>query len=380
MPNLMILLKPASGICNLNCQYCFYYDVMNRREIESYGFMSLETLEQVVKRAFEYVEHSVTFTFQGGEPTLIGLPFYQELIRLVEQYNSKNIRVSYAIQTNGIKIDKSWAEFFKKHNFLVGLSMDGPKEIHDINRTDALRNGTFLKVDKAGKLLTQYGVDINVLCVVSKNVAKHPTRVYEFFKKNHYTYLQFIPCLDALGEKSGMKKYSLLPKDYGQFLCQLFDLWYRDFKNGIRISIRMFDNLLSMLLGYPPESCDMYGQCSMNAVIEGDGAVYPCDFYVLDEWNMGNINDIGFEELKTKSNGRQFVELSLEKDHKCRSCEFFCICRSGCRRHKEPMLDGKPGINYFCDSYKTFYTYTLPRFNEIAGIIYREIKRKQSFE
>ncbi|MHB8129095.1 MAG: anaerobic sulfatase maturase [Mobilitalea sp.] len=374
MPNQTILIKPASGICNLNCQYCFYYDVMNHREVKSHGFMSLDTLEQIVKKAFEYADQFVAFAFQGGEPTLIGLPFYERFIEYVEKYNNTKIKVSFSLQTNGINIDQTWAIFFKQHRFLIGLSMDGPKEIHNLNRMDSSRNGTFHKVSKASQILAKEGVDVNVLCVVSKNIAKHPVSVYQYFMKNHFNYIQFIPCLDPLSEKPGTHKYSLLPEDYGQFLCEIFDQWYQDFKKGNHISIRMFDNILHILLGFPPESCDMNGQCSVNPVIEGDGAVYPCDFYVLDEWCLGNINEHGFEELKTHSAGQHFVDSSLQKEEECLSCEFLTICRTGCRRHKEPRIDAKPAMNYFCSSYKKFYLYTLPRFKEIAGIINRNIK------
>jgi len=374
--NLSILIKPASGLCNLNCQYCFYYDVMKHREVKSHGFMTENTLEQIVKRAFDYANRSVTFVFQGGEPTLVGLPFYHKLIEFVELYNSNKIQVFYSIQTNGMNIDQDWAAFFKKNHFLIGLSMDGPKEIHDCNRTDALRNGTFQRVNKASQILSRYQVEVNVLCVVSKNVAKHPMSVYQFFKKNKYRYLQFIPCLDELEEEPGTKKYSLLPEDYGQFLCDVFDLWYQDFKNDVRISIRMFDNIISILLGYPPESCDMFGQCSINAVIEGNGAVYPCDFYVLDEWFMGNINDMSFHELKDQSAAKRFVESSLQNNSECRNCKFVNLCRTGCRRHREQMAEGGLSKNYFCSSYQQFYEHTLPRWKEIAGIISKEMQNQ----
>ena len=351
----------------MNCQYCFYYDVMNHRELKNYGFMSEETLEQIVKRAFEYADQSVTFAFQGGEPTLIGLEFYEKLIQYVKKYNVNKIKTDFSLQTNGLKVDQGWADFFKKHNFLIGLSLDGPKETHDRNRLDPLRKGTFLRVNKTGQLLIKTGVDVNVLCVVSKSIARHPAAVYRFFKKNNYKFMQFIPCLDALGEKPGINDYSLNPEDYGDFLCDLFDLWYQDLKNGTQISIRMFDNIVQMFLGYPPESCDLVGHCSINAVIEGDGKVYPCDFYVLDEWCLGNININSFDELKEHSNGKQFVESSRKEEPECQSCKFYSICRTGCRRHKEPVINGKLSKNYFCSAYQNFYNYTMTRFIEIAN-------------
>ncbi|MDF2541309.1 MAG: anaerobic sulfatase maturase [Herbinix sp.] len=366
MPNQTILIKPVSGSCNLNCDYCFYYDVMNHRAVKNYGFMTLESLEQIVIKSFQYADQFVGFAFQGGEPTLAGLPFYEKLMEYIHKYNTRNIAVSLSMQTNGIAIDREWAEFFKKNNFLIGISMDGPKEIHNLNRKDRSGEGSFLKVQRAVQILTHQGVEFNVLCVVTKDVAQHATKVYQFYKRNRIQYIQFIPCLDDFDERQEVKSYTLLPEDYGKFLCNLFDLWYQDFKRGERISIRMFDNILFMLLGEPPESCDMNGVCSANAVIEGDGSVYPCDFYVLDQYLLGNIHDHGFEELKSCKVASDFVSSSNGMDAKCKGCKFLYLCRTGCRRHKVSNDQDTIGKNYFCSSYEMFYEYTLSRFREVA--------------
>ncbi len=370
MPNQTILIKPSSGNCNMNCKYCFYYDVMDNREVKSYGFMSLETLENIVKEAFDYADNFIGFAFQGGEPTLSGLSFFESFIEFVNKYKTKNVQVSFSMQTNGLIIDENWAEFFKKNNFLIGLSIDGTKDIHDNNRLDKTGNGTFSRAFKTASLLTKYEVDFNILSVVSKNVAKHPMKIYDFYKKNNFQYIQFIPCLDELGEMN-VKNYSLTPKDYGDFLCQLFDLWYKDIIAGKQVSIRMFENIVQMLIGYPPESCDMQGICSVNAVIESDGSVYPCDFYVLDEWNLGNINNCTFEALKTNELGRKFVNDSIEKPNKCQKCEYINICRAGCRRNYI-NIDGEYQ-NYFCESYKAFYGYTIKRFRELAFMVSKSL-------
>jgi len=370
MPNQAILIKPASGGCNMNCKYCFYYDVTSNREVENYGFMTLETLEMIVKKALDYTTDYVTFIFQGGEPTLVGLNFYKKFIEFVNQYNTKKIKVTYAIQTNGYKIDDNWARFFHSHQFLVGLSMDGPKSIHDLNRLDHKHIGTFRKVKLTADLFTKHQVAFNILSVVNRAVAKHPIKVYNFFKKNGYAYLQFIPCLDEFGTTPGQAKHSLTPEDYGNFLCQIFDLWYEDFMKKNYTSIRFFDNLIQIILGYPPESCDMVGTCSINTVIEADGSVYPCDFYVLDQWKIGNILEDTFEEIKSHKNGQQFIHDSLTLHDTCKTCDFFPICRNGCRRHRE--LGGTQlGLNYFCVAYKKFYPYAYPRLQEVAHIVAR---------
>ncbi|GMQ61152.1 anaerobic sulfatase maturase [Vallitalea maricola] len=366
MPPLTTLIKPASGNCNLRCKYCFYYDVMNSREVKNYGIMSEETLEQLVKKAFEFAEGQVTFAFQGGEPTMASLDFFKKFIVLVKKYNTNNIKLNNALQTNGIVIDEEWARFFHDNEFLIGLSMDGYKDIHNYYRVYPNGEGTFNKVLKTTKLFDKYDVQYNILCVVNKHIAKHGRKVYNFYKKQGFKFLQFIPCLDEIGEEPGRNPYSLTPKDYEIFLKNIFDLWYEDFVSGNGISIRMFDNILQIIMGYEPESCDMRGHCSVSSVIEADGSIYPCDFYVLDEWKLGNVVDAGFDEIFKSERAIDFIKESINTDPECQKCEFYRICRGGCKRHKEPKIDGKYTKNYFCNAYKEFYKYTLPRFIEVA--------------
>jgi uncharacterized protein len=366
MPPLTTLIKPASGNCNLRCKYCFYYDVINNREVKSYGMMSEETLEKIVKKSFDYAEGIVVFAFQGGEPTLASLDFYKKLIELEKKYNKNNIEVRNALQTNGMVIDDDWAKFFHDNKFLIGLSIDGYKDIHNYYRINPKGEGSFNRVLKTAKIFDKYDVMYNVLCVVNKHVAKHGRKVYNFYKKQGFKYLQFIPCLDEIGEKPGQNAFSLTPKDYGIFLKNIFDMYYEDYMNGNGISVRMFDNILQIVLGYEPESCDMRGHCSANSIIEADGSVYPCDFYVLDEWKLGNINDNSFEEMLKSETAKNFVKESVNTDPECRECKYYRVCRGGCKRHKEPKIDGKYTKNYFCSAYKEFYKYSLPRFVEMA--------------
>ncbi len=298
MNAVSVMIKPSSSGCNLGCKYCFYYDVAANREHKSFGFMNDETLENLIMKTFKDVTHQVTFAFQGGEPTLIGLDYFRKFIDLVAEYNTDRIPINYAIQTNGTLLDDEFCDFLGKHKFLVGLSMDGPKEIHDLNRLDQNRKGTFKLVDRAAKLLNKHSVDFNILTVVTKGNATHVHKIYSYFKKQKYNYMQFIPCINDFNDPVP-KPYSLTPEIYGKFLVDLFDLWYDDIKSGRQVSIRMFDNYVQMMLGMPPESCDMNGFCSVNAIVEADGSIYPCDFYVLDQWKLGNINESGLEELTT---------------------------------------------------------------------------------
>lgn len=282
MPPVNLLIKPASSMCNMRCKYCFYADVSKNWKTEFYGMMNEDTLEILVKRVFEYATGYAGFAFQGGEPTLAGFGFYRNLIALQERYNTRKIPVYNSIQTNGFGLNEEWAKFFADHHFLVGLSMDGIKEAHDALRLDAQGSGTYEAVAKSAALLERFGVPFNILCVVNHFVARHPQKVYQNLKK--YRYLQFIPCLDSFeGEK---ENYSLSSSRYGEFLKATFDLYYRDFLSGNYVSVRNFDNYIRMLQGYPPESCGMNGICSCQFVVEGDGSVFPCDFYVLDRWKL----------------------------------------------------------------------------------------------
>lgn len=366
MPPLNLLIKPASGNCNLRCKYCFYNDISENREIHNYGMMDIDTLEVLVKKAFNYAEHVCTFAFQGGEPTLVGLDFFKKLVGFVNKYNTKKIQVNYALQTNGMVIDDEWAMFLANHNFLIGLSLDGPKEIHDANRIDAKSKGSHKTVMNTVHLFEKHKVEYNILFVVNAYVARHAKKIYNYFKKNNFKYLQYIPCLDPLNESPGEHQYSLTPEKYTQFLKNLFDVWYDDIRKGNRVSVRTFDNYVGMFMGYRPEACGMIGECDCQFVVEADGGVYPCDFYVIDEWYLGNLKEKGFEELRNSDEATRFVEMSRYIDPKCKGCKWFGLCRGGCRRNREPFKENRPTLNYYCSSFMEFFDYAAPRMQELA--------------
>ena len=369
MANVNILIKPASGMCNLRCKYCFYYSIAGNREVESYGIMTKETLETIVKKGIEYSDTICGFTFQGGEPTLTGIKFYEELIELQNKYNKKNIKIHNAIQTNGTLIDEEWAKFFKKNNFLVGLSLDGYNDVHNLNRIGLNGKDTFNDVMKTVRLFNKYKVEYNILYVVTSNTARHAHKIYDFFRANRFKYIQFIPCLDPIGEEQGNQNYSLKSKDMENFLKITFDRWYEDFINDEYISIRYFDNLVSMIMGERPESCSMVGQCSCNLVIEADGGVYPCDFYVLDKWRLGNINDKEIEEIRNSQKASEFVKNSIQIPMECTLCKWQYLCRGGRRREREDYKNNKLGVNYYCLAYRNFFEYSYDRLVKVARSI-----------
>lgn len=371
MPAASILIKPASANCNMDCKYCFYKCLSSHREEYSKGFMKEETLETLVREAIAYADGSLTFAFQGGEPTLAGRDFFQKAVELQQKYNNKKLQIENTIQTNGLLIDEKWARFLGEHRFLVGLSLDGPKKMHDRYRKDAAGQDTFARIMHSVQLLEQYHVDYNVVTVVTNDTAKQASFLYKFWKRNHYPFVQFIPCMDEIKRQDGTQErsiYAVEPEQYGKFLCELFDLWYADFAAGETMDIRMFSNLAQMAAGYPAEECGMNGCCNCYFVVEGDGSVYPCDFYCMDEWKLGTVND-GFVQMKTSEKAKAFVEASRPVCATCQECPHFSLCRGGCRRWREPFVDGKPGLNQLCSAYRMFFAHAAERMERLGVYI-----------
>lgn len=323
--------------------------------------MALETAQALIRAAAEAVGSGgmVQFTFQGGEPTLAGLDFFRAFLSMEKQY--PGVRFSHSLQTNGMHVNGEWADFLRENRFLVGLSVDGTKQIHDRNRVDASGSGSWSRVTGALALLDAAKVETNLLCVVTAAAAKTPQKVYASMKNLGNHPLQFIPCLDPMENRRGGESYSLTPALYGRFLCSLFDCWYRDWKTGYYVSIRTFDDYLRILMGQPPSACAASGSCGSYLTAEADGSLYPCDFYVLDNWRIGNIRDMSALEALTSPIARQFVEESHIRPAKCRSCQWFPICRGGCKRDWTAAHE-----NYYCEAFRVFFPYAFPRLREAA--------------
>ncbi|MEG0942561.1 MAG: anaerobic sulfatase maturase [Angelakisella sp.] len=368
MPPVNLLIKPASGLCNIRCKYCFYADVMENREMQSYGIMSYETLEHIIRRTFSYATGEVTFAFQGGEPTMAGLNFFEKAVSLTKQYNTKQLSVHFSLQTNGIVIDDEWAGFFAENKFLLGLSLDGIKDTHDLYRIDSDGQGTYKIVMHTAQILNRHKVDYNILTVVTAQVADKIGKIYNFYRSSGFKYQQYIPCLDPLGEERGKYPHSLTPEKYEYILKTLFDCWYNDIIRGKFVYNRYFENLIGMLLRQAPESCGMIGHCSKQLVVEADGSVYPCDFYVLDQYKIGNLITDSYEEIERKRDAIGFVSQSEAVELKCKACKWYSICRGGCRRDRDQM-DGTLGVSYYCSAYGAFFEYAMPRLEKVAQMI-----------
>ncbi len=361
MVPVSFLIKPASSLCNMGCNYCFYHDIADHRSTVKASIMGEPVRDRLIEEALRTAQGGpVTFAFQGGEPTLAGLDFFRDFVTEVTKHNRYQSQIAYALQTNGLVIDSSWADFFHKNNFLIGLSVDGTQSIHDSLRKDRKDQGTYERVLETAHIFDTHKVEYNILTVVTPLLARQIDTIYTDYKGKGFRYLQFIPCLDPTSQDGD--DYSISSQEYGAFLIELFDLWYSDIMKNDGVSIRFFDNLLGMYLGYRPESCDMVGTCSIQKVVESDGSVFPCDFYTQDKDVIGNILTDSIEKLHTNRRSRKFLQNSRDLPDSCGGCTFVQVCRNGCQRHR----DGNTHINRYCAAYKAFYTHAEEKFKSLA--------------
>lgn len=337
MKDLSFLIKPASSMCNMCCQYCFYRDVSKRRETASYGLMSSDTANRLIAAVAEDTcpGDRLTFAFQGGEPTLAGLDFYRCFFRTARELLPQN-SVSFSLQTNGLILDRAWCSLLREYDVLMGLSMDGGPQFHNAYRLDSAGRGTYSRVHAAMKLMERFGIRFNILCVLTAQTARHPAAIWNWLKKEGVRYVQFIPCLDELGSYSSVP-WALTPSRLCSFYRQLFPLWQRYLEEGHFISVKLFDDLINQYLLGQVTACGMGGHCTIQYVVEANGDVFPCDFYVLDEYRMGSILDSRPSELSP--NGQVFLaDWQCRTEEKpCWSCSYRNTCGGGCKRQLSSM-------------------------------------------
>ena len=363
MDTVSVLIKPASGRCNLRCKYCFYEDVSGLRSEQDLGLMTEETLEELVRQAMELADRRVSFAFQGGEPMLRGLAFYEKFMELEKKYQKPGVLAEHSIQTNGTLIDEAWAVFFRENRFLVGISLDGTRSLHDMNRVDVKGKGTWAAVERALRLLEKKQVEYNILCVITGAAARRGQAIYQSLTGLGCRYLQFIACLDPMEEERGQRPFSLTPERYGTFLKTVFDLWYRDWEQGNYVSVRLFDDYVHLLAGRPASACASNGVCGQYFVAEGDGSIYPCDFFVLDEYRMGKLEEQTLAELADSPAAREFCTCGRGAPEECTGCRWLPLCGGGCRR--DWIGNSR---NYHCAALKSFFEYAYPRLEHIARL------------
>lgn len=362
MKEVSFLIKPASSLCNLRCIYCFYMDEAEMRSQNSYGIMRDETMHRLIEQACSLDVEQINFCFQGGEPTVAGCEYFHKFINHVNKVN-QNKKITYAIQTNGTLINQEWISIFKENDFLVGISLDGFVQNHDFFRKDANQEGTFDRIINNIKLLEDAGINYNILTVLTRRLAQRPNQLFDFYMKYNFKYVQLIPCLPSLESNSIMDRQALRPRDFSEFYKKFFDRWFDEYVDGNYISVTLFDNLIPMYKGLAPSQCGMLGKCQLQMVVEGDGSIYPCDFYVLDTYKCGNINENSLDEIMHAKAAKKFLGYKRELCKECKNCSFINMCHGNCRRLSACYYNEN-----YC-GYKDFLQYTYSRMNEIARTI-----------
>ena len=381
-PAYHVLAKPTGAVCNLDCTYCFFLS----KEMLYPGSrfrMADELLETYIQQLVEsHRTPEVTVAWQGGEPTLMGLDFFKLSIEYAEKYKKSHQTISYSIQTNGTKLDDDWCAFFKEHNFLVGLSVDGPREMHDTYRVDKGGAGSFDQVMRGWEYLTKHDVDYNILCTVHAANADHPLDVYHFFRDELKTeFIQFIPIIERAtegtlplanegwGERSRdirslyVSKGHLVTErtvkagQYGNFLNSIFDEWVR--RDVGKVYVQIFDVALGSWYGAPPSLCIFSPTCGNALALEHNGDLYSCDHFVEPDYLLGNIQETNMIELVASDQQRKFGQDKLDSlPQYCLDCEVRFACHGGCPKNRFiDTPDGEPGLNYLCAGYKSFFNH-----------------------
>jgi uncharacterized protein len=362
-----LLIKPASALCNLDCAYCFYLD----RETDPYAGlparrMSPETLDRLVSGFLAYSYPNSTFAFQGGEPTLCGLSFFERLVELQVHHGRPGQNVSNAMQTNGMFIDDAWCRLFKEYNWLIGISIDGPEAMHDLYRRNRGGAGTWRRVVQSIELMKKQKVEFNVLCVLSQANVHKSREVYKFFRSLGVDNLQFIP-LSEFGPEGQAHPFTVTPQEYGRFLVETFDLWWPHRRN---MRIRFFDNLAEALAGQMPGACTMQQSCDSYAVVEYNGDVYPCDFFVENTWKLGNLNEDSFDTIARRRLRMDFAKKKAIRHPACDACEYETLCWRGCPHTRRAKNGSFEDLDYFCESYRMLYAKAVrPLETEVRKIL-----------
>jgi uncharacterized protein len=390
-----LLAKPSGSACNLGCGYCFYLEKAHLYPGSAPHRMSRDTLEAYVR---DYIGAqpgpSVSFGWQGGEPTLLGIGFFREAVELQRRYaGGKSIENGF--QTNGVLIDDDWAEFLAREKFLVGISIDGPREMHDAHRTDKGGRPTFDRVMSGLSALKRHGVDFNTLTSVHSANSRHPKEVYRFLREIGSRFLQFIPIVEraaapgaaapglrlapppddpeARGLEDRATPWSVAPEDYGRFLCAVFDEWVG--RDVGRVFVGAFESALANWMGLPPGTCVFHRDCGRALVLEHNGDVYSCDHYVYPAYRLGNLHETPLAELADSPAQIRFGQAkSATLPLSCRKCPVGFACRGECPKHRFlRAIDGEPGLNYLCAGYWRFFRHIDSAMLTMAELLRREL-------
>jgi uncharacterized protein len=361
-----VMWKTVSDDCNLACDYC-YYSACGGRPGPGRARIDDALLEKAIRFYMEQSRGSIGFAWQGGEPLLAGLAFFEKVVALQAHYAPPNTRIGNALQTNGTLIDEDWARFFKRYNFLVGVSVDGPKEIHDSHRVTATGKGSFDLVMRKLAPLREHEVDFNILTVIHAGNVGRARELMAFYERERFDYVQFIPGMDFRAQTpDAPARYLVTAEAYGDFLCEAFDVWHND--GAPRRSVRFFDNVLSVHAGHEAEACKQRSTCSRMLVLEQNGDAYPCDFYMGPAQRLGNIASDSLRDLQAQPTYLRFLALKGKLPAVCASCAYLRFCNGGCPRNRIWDERGSAvGPDYFCAAYRRFFEHAGPRLEQLAA-------------
>ena len=358
LPGFHLMAKPGGSRCNLSCQYCFY---LRKGELypKSTFRMSDEVLEEYIQQTIgAHRITEVTFAWQGGEPTILGIDFFKKALDLQKKYCRPGMVIHNTIQTNGVLLNDEWCKFFKKNRFLVGISIDGPQELHDACRTDAAGKGSFDRVMQGLALLKKHKVEFNILCTVNAVNGDHPLEVYRFFRDEvQAKFIQFIPVVERDRKSGTPTPLSVGPEQYGKFLIGVFDEWV---KHDVgTIYVQHFDTALANWYGEPHGICVFSPTCGSALVIEHNGDIYSCDHFVDRDHLLGNILTESLTGLVNSERQRQFGLSKRENlPNYCRKCPVLFACRGECIKNRFVVTpEGEPGLNYLCEGYRMFFSH-----------------------
>jgi len=327
--------------------------------------MSDEVLERLIVDFMKLELPNSSFAWQGGEPTLMGLDFYKKAVELQKKNGRDGQVVSNALQTNGILLDDKWCQFLNEYQWLVGISLDGPAEYHDYYRLDKAGKGTFEKVMASIENCRKHEVEFNILVLLNDRNVKAADELFDFFVDKKIKYLQFIPCVERDPGTNEIASFSVTAQQYGDFLCKTFDRWLN---YGIdKISIRIIDSILNYIVYGRHTNCTFAQRCDDYIVIEHNGDAFCCDFFVEDDYRLGNICQTPIEQLAHGERKRQFAKQKRSISNKCLVCRYNEMCRGGCMKDRI-VTNGQFNVpSYYCEAYKQFFSHALPRLTQIAA-------------
>jgi uncharacterized protein len=364
-----VFAKPVGSICNLDCSYCYY---LNKKDLypkgESFRMPDDILEEYIIQHINACPEQEIRFSWHGGEPTVLGLDYFRKIVALQRKHQPSNQRIANGIQTNGILLGDEWCRFLAAEGFAVGLSLDGPQEMHDMYRVTKDKEPTHEQTMQGYNLLQQHRVYTDILCVVNEHNVQHPTEVYRFLKQINAAYISFLPLVDQQPDaKGGISHHTVPAEAWGNFLCTIFDEW-RDQDIG-RIKVQIFEEAARTAFNQEHSLCIFRPTCGDIPVIEHNGDFYSCDHFVDADHCLGNIKETPLVELLENPAQRAFGKAKLDTlPRYCQVCEVRAMCNGECPKNrflKTP--DGEAGLNYLCAGYKRFFTYCQPFVSEVAA-------------